>query len=56
MLKKNRVAVALFAAISGFGAVAHADTDTQGNTLVDYFMHSKVDGQIRSYYFDRFFW
>lgn len=55
MLKKNRVAVALFAALSGFGAVAHADTASQANTLVDYFMHSKVNGQIRSYYFDRFF-
>ncbi|MBU2761449.1 OprD family outer membrane porin [Acidithiobacillus sulfurivorans] len=55
MLKKNRVAVALFAALSGFAAVAHADTSSTGNTLADFFMHSKVDGQIRSYYFNRFF-
>ncbi len=53
MLKKNRVAVALLTALSGFAAVAHADT--QGNSLTNFFMNSTVDGQIRSYYFDRFF-
>ncbi len=55
MLKKNRVVIALFAALSGFAAIAHADTSSTENTLADFFMHSKVDGQIRSYYFDRFF-
>ena len=51
MISKHRATtLAVLLALSGFSAVAHAD-----DSLKDFFLHSKVDGQIRSYYFNRFF-
>ncbi|MEY2341709.1 OprD family outer membrane porin [Acidithiobacillus sp. IBUN Pt1247-S3] len=51
MFSKHRATtLAVLMALSGFSAVAHAD-----DSLKSFIMNSKVDGQIRSYYFDRFF-
>lgn len=47
MFTKNRIAVALVAALCGASVAAQAET------LSDFFKRSKIDGQIRSYYFSR---
>ncbi|WP_325799322.1 OprD family outer membrane porin, partial [Acidithiobacillus ferriphilus] len=44
---KNRIAIAVVAALCGVSAAAQAET------LTDFFKQSKIDGQIRSYYFSR---
>ena len=44
---KNRIAIAIVAALCGVSAAAQAET------LTDFFKQSKIDGQIRSYYFSR---
>ncbi len=49
MLLKHRVTFGVIMAITGASNAAHA------STLKDFFLNSKVDGQIRAYNFDRFF-
>jgi len=55
MWNKNRFTSALLVALSGCAAVAHADTSFQGNSLAEFLAQTTVTGQIRAYYFDRFF-
>lgn len=51
MLSKNRTtALAVLLALGGFSTVAQAD-----DSLKDFILHSKVDGQVRMYQFNRFF-
>ncbi|MHB1751091.1 MAG: hypothetical protein ACYCR3_13385, partial [Acidithiobacillus sp.] len=47
MFTKNRIAIAMVAALCGVSAAAQAET------LTDFFKQSKIGGQIRSYYFSR---
>ncbi len=47
MFIKNRIAIAVVAALCGVSAAAQAET------LTDFFKQSKIGGQIRSYYFSR---
>lgn len=47
MMSKSRIALGVFAALCGLS------TAVQGETLKDFLMQSKVDGQLRSYYFSR---
>jgi len=47
MMSKSRIALGVFAALCGLSTAA------QGETLKDFLMQSKVDGQLRSYYFSR---
>lgn len=54
MLFKHRATtLAVLMALTGFSAVAHAASSH--DSLKSFIMDSKVDGQVRAYYFDRFF-
>ncbi|MBU2818620.1 hypothetical protein HF282_14195, partial [Acidithiobacillus ferrooxidans] len=47
MFIKNRIVIATVAVLCGVSVSAQAET------LTDFFKQSKIDGQIRSYYFSR---
>lgn len=54
MLFRHRTTVlAVLFALSGFSAAAHADSSA--NSLKSLITDGTVDGQVRAYYFDRFF-